>query len=415
MVRRLINTEEENHEHSSTRTTTTRPAAWRRHHRCGASRRIEASHDRQRPDRLRRRRHAVFAVAGGLLTWGNSFASDYVGNELSSQNITFPSAEALTEEGRTDLVKFADQKLDTGEEAEAYASFINGHLEGIADGATYADLGAVESAAKADVKAAVEAGEPQAKVDELQATADGVSAQRNSLFKGETLRGLLLSAYAWSTVGMIAGIAAIAAFAAAAVMLVLVGLGVDPSPEDPQDRLTLRSAERTRPALYKRAGRFRVSGEPVRRDDFVLCGSRRIGGAQWIVSSELSTEEVTEMKALVYHGPGNKSWEEVPDAVILDGTDAIVRVEATTICGTDLHILKGDVPAVTDGRILGHEAVGTVIAVRRWRSTGEGRRSGARLVHHIVRHVRVLPHWARRPMPRWRRLDPRPQDRWHTG
>ncbi|MCU1399890.1 MAG: alcohol dehydrogenase [Acidimicrobiales bacterium] len=69
------------------------------------------------------------------------------------------------------------------------------------------------------------------------------------------------------------------------------------------------------------------------------------------------------MKALVYHGPGMKSWEEVADPVILDGTDAIVRVEATTICGTDLHILKGDVPAVTDGRILGHEAVGTVVSV----------------------------------------------------
>ncbi|MCU1387287.1 MAG: alcohol dehydrogenase [Ilumatobacteraceae bacterium] len=69
------------------------------------------------------------------------------------------------------------------------------------------------------------------------------------------------------------------------------------------------------------------------------------------------------MKALVYHGPGKKSWDDVADPVILDGTDAIVRVEATTICGTDLHILKGDVPAVTDGRILGHEAVGTVVSV----------------------------------------------------
>jgi alcohol dehydrogenase len=66
------------------------------------------------------------------------------------------------------------------------------------------------------------------------------------------------------------------------------------------------------------------------------------------------------MGALVYHGPDNKAWEQVPKAVIIDDTDAIVRVDATTICGTDLHILKGDVPAVTDGRILGHEAVGTV-------------------------------------------------------
>ena len=66
------------------------------------------------------------------------------------------------------------------------------------------------------------------------------------------------------------------------------------------------------------------------------------------------------MKALVYHGPGQKSWEEVPKPEILKPTDAIVRVTKTTICGTDLHILKGDVPAVTDGRILGHEGVGIV-------------------------------------------------------
>jgi alcohol dehydrogenase len=69
------------------------------------------------------------------------------------------------------------------------------------------------------------------------------------------------------------------------------------------------------------------------------------------------------MKALVYHGPGHKAWEDVPKPEIIDDGDAVVRVDATTICGTDLHILKGDVPTVTDGRILGHEAVGTVEAV----------------------------------------------------
>jgi alcohol dehydrogenase len=66
------------------------------------------------------------------------------------------------------------------------------------------------------------------------------------------------------------------------------------------------------------------------------------------------------MRALVYHGPGQKAWQEAPEPEITDDGDAIVRVDATTICGTDLHILKGDVPAVARGRILGHEAVGTV-------------------------------------------------------
>src|SRR6188508_2095105 len=69
------------------------------------------------------------------------------------------------------------------------------------------------------------------------------------------------------------------------------------------------------------------------------------------------------MKALVFSGPAAKSWTTVPDAAIVDDTDALVRVDTTTICGTDLHILKGDVPEVTPGRVLGHEAVGTVLEI----------------------------------------------------
>ncbi|PIE26174.1 MAG: alcohol dehydrogenase [Micrococcales bacterium] len=68
------------------------------------------------------------------------------------------------------------------------------------------------------------------------------------------------------------------------------------------------------------------------------------------------------MKALVYHGPGKKSWEDVADPVLKDPADAIVKIETTTICGTDLHILKGDIPAVEAGRVLGHEGVGVVTA-----------------------------------------------------
>lgn len=66
------------------------------------------------------------------------------------------------------------------------------------------------------------------------------------------------------------------------------------------------------------------------------------------------------MRAIVYHGPGRKDWEQVPTPTLREDTDAVVKVDTVTICGTDLHILKGDVAAVTDGRILGHEAVGTV-------------------------------------------------------
>ncbi|GAA1072587.1 alcohol dehydrogenase catalytic domain-containing protein [Kitasatospora arboriphila] len=77
------------------------------------------------------------------------------------------------------------------------------------------------------------------------------------------------------------------------------------------------------------------------------------------------------MKALTYRGPGRRLWAEVPDPAPTDPEDAIVRVDAATICGTDLHILHGDVPEVAEGRILGHEAVGTVV------ETGPGVRTVA--------------------------------------
>lgn len=168
----------------------------------------------------------ALVVAGGLLMWGSNFAADYVEDELTSQNITFPPAEALEAEGRTDLVKFGGESVDTGPKAEAYASFIDGHLQNTADGLTYAELGGPERAANGAVAEAVEAGADDATIAELEAEAAEISGQRNTLFKGETLRGLLLTAYAWATVGTIAGYAAYAAFAAGAVMLVLVLMGL---------------------------------------------------------------------------------------------------------------------------------------------------------------------------------------------
>jgi hypothetical protein len=169
---------------------------------------------------------AVLGAAGVLLTWGSNFAEDYVSDELTSQNIYFPDSAALEEQGRDDLVKYAGQQVTTGPEAEAYASFINGHLQGIADGATYAELGAPQNEARAALAAAQESGEDDQTIAELQATVDQITGQRDSLFRGETLRGLLLGTFAWSTIGRIAGIAATLAFVAAALMLVLVVLGV---------------------------------------------------------------------------------------------------------------------------------------------------------------------------------------------
>jgi hypothetical protein len=167
----------------------------------------------------------VLIVAGSLLAWGRNFATDYVHRELSSQHIAFPDKADLVTGGRQDLVGFAGQQVVNGRHAEAYASFIAGHLAAVAGGQTYADLGAPETAANNAITAAKTAGADAATITDLQTKATAITTQRNTLFKGETLRGLLLSAFAWSTIGRIAGIASLAAFAAAIVLLALVGAG----------------------------------------------------------------------------------------------------------------------------------------------------------------------------------------------
>lgn len=96
------------------------------------------------------------------------------------------------------------------------------------------------------------------------------------------------------------------------------------------------------------------------------------------------------MKALVYHGPGKRALEDKPKPVLKAPTDAIVKITKTTICGTDLHILKGDVPTVTDGRILGHEGVGIIEEAG---GSVSNFRVGDRVLiscHHVVRKLREL-------------------------
>ncbi len=166
----------------------------------------------------------VLAVAGGLLTWGSNFSQNYVGDELTAQNIAFPPTEALVEEGREDLAEFGGEQVDTGDEAEAYASFIQGHVENTAGGLTYSEI--PDRAAKTALQEAIDSGAPADEIAELEQEATTLSQQRDTVFKGEMLRGTLLNAYAWSTMGRIAGIAATAAFAAAAIMVVLSVAGM---------------------------------------------------------------------------------------------------------------------------------------------------------------------------------------------
>ena len=119
------------------------------------------------------------------------------------------------------------------------------------------------------------------------------------------------------------------------------------------------------------------------------------------------------MKALVYQGPGKKALEDRPAPDISAPTDAVVRVTKTTICGTDLHILKGDVPTCAPGRILGHEGVGVIEKpVRASRPSVTATR--AHLLHLRLRPLRLLPSRDVFPLHDGR-LDSRQSDRWHAG
>ena len=121
------------------------------------------------------------------------------------------------------------------------------------------------------------------------------------------------------------------------------------------------------------------------------------------------------MKALVYHGPGLRSWEEKPDPAIQDPTDIVVRIDSSTICGTDLHILKGDVPAVTAGHGARPRGRRHGRRDRRRRDDPRAGRPRPRLLHHLVRALPVLQGRPLRPLHRRRRLDLRPPDRRAPG
>lgn len=145
---------------------------------------------------------------GGLTWWAYSFTTSQVSTELASQKIYFPpigSAALASDEIGPYLNKYAGQQLTTGDEAQVYANhFIAVHLKEIGGGKTYAELSAAATANPSDAK---------------------LQGQVATLFKGETLRGMLLNAYAFWTVGMIAQIAAMIAFAAGGIMAVLTLLG----------------------------------------------------------------------------------------------------------------------------------------------------------------------------------------------
>jgi hypothetical protein len=160
---------------------------------------------------------ALLVVAGSLLTWASTFAHGQVHDQLSAQQIFFPaqgsdSLTALKGADFTAVNKYAGKQLTTGDQAEAFANhYINVHLAAIGGGKTYAQL----------------SGEYLALTDAQKAAPDGLALNGTvqTMFRGETLRGMLLNGYAWDKTATIAGDAALAAWVGAALMALLGGAG----------------------------------------------------------------------------------------------------------------------------------------------------------------------------------------------
>ncbi|HST48515.1 hypothetical protein, partial [Jatrophihabitans sp.] len=150
---------------------------------------------------------AVLVIAGSLLVWAHNFVGDEVHSQLAAQQIYFPAKDSKDIAGPefAAVRKYAGEQLTTGAQAKAYADhFIGVHLAEIGGGQTYAQLSSQSLANPDDTK---------------------LAGQVQTMFRGETLRGLLLNAYAFDTMGEIAGYAAFASFGGAAVLLVLAGAG----------------------------------------------------------------------------------------------------------------------------------------------------------------------------------------------
>ena len=149
----------------------------------------------------------VLLVAGGLLTWGHNFVSTQVHDQLAQQQIFFPDkgSPAIAAPQFAAMQKYAGKQLTTGAQAETYADhYINNHLKEIGGDLTYAQLSAKAQADPTNTK---------------------LAGQVATMFKGETLRGLLLNAYAFGTMAKLAGIAAIVSFVGAGLLLLLSGAG----------------------------------------------------------------------------------------------------------------------------------------------------------------------------------------------
>jgi hypothetical protein len=179
----------------------------------------------------------LLLVLGLVMTSNANFAKDYVKDQLIQQNIKFTPADKLTDEEKTQpcVVANAGKALTTGKQAECYAnSYIGLHTKNVAEGQTYADLGAPQSALRAQVKTATETNDPA--LPDLQTQLADITTQRETLFKGETLRGLLLTSYGFSVFGDKGGEVATVAYGAAALLALLSIAGFIHAFKTPKDK-----------------------------------------------------------------------------------------------------------------------------------------------------------------------------------
>jgi len=181
---------------------------------------------------------AALAIVLGFVFQANAdFATTYVRDQLNEQRIMFPAAEYLSESEANVpcLVEFAGTSLDSGKKSECYANeYIGSHLKGIGGGETYATLGTPQRELQAKVADAKKANDPN--LPTLEADLAKVSGQRDSMFKGETLRGLLLTTYGFSVLGEKAALAATIAFFAAAIVILASLAGFAHALATPKDQ-----------------------------------------------------------------------------------------------------------------------------------------------------------------------------------
>ena len=184
---------------------------------------------------------AILLVLLGFVFKTNAdFADSYVHEQLAEQKISFTAAEFLSDEEKTSscLIENAGTPLDSGKKAECYANdYIGMHLKGIGGGETYATIGAIQTKAKTALADATAAN--ASNVVELKADLDKITGQRETMFKGETLRGLLLTSYGFSIFGEKAALAGMLSFLGAIVMLLASVAGFIHAFSTPKDKVAL--------------------------------------------------------------------------------------------------------------------------------------------------------------------------------